>query len=180
MSCQPDHPYDQIAYSYGRHDRMDPSRSVPPNMRCNECKENMHYGMLPFEFLQLRGLMFEQQTGQDPSAWRDMLGRPIEKGSLVVYPAMSGRSAQIVLGEVLDIDMNRKRDPLSADELIRLKVGSHHGAPYSIKIQPMGSSRWKQHYGRWDPQKRQHDTDIRPVTLWANAPSVINVGYDAE
>lgn len=170
-----EHPFDKVAWIDERTDRQLQTR-VPSHVRCTECNLDYNWQINAEDFVQYRSGLFAAQTGEDPTPHRDMLYRVIETGSLVVYPAMSGRSAQIVLGEVVDIDMNRKRGPLSPDELARIQSRSHHGAPYSIKIQPMGSSRWKQHWGtRWT-KSGTINTGIKPVTLWANAPSVVVVG----
>lgn len=55
----------------------------------------------------------------------DWLGQPYGPGDLVLYPAGSGRSITMVIGEVLKVN----------------KSGS-------VSIRPIRSSRWKQHYGR--------------------------------
>lgn len=67
---------------------------------------------------------------------RDFLGQEYDVGDEVLYAAMSGRSATMILGEVVDIF----EAPASK--------WADSGKITKVKVQPLMSSRWKQHYGR--------------------------------
>jgi hypothetical protein len=55
----------------------------------------------------------------------DWLGREYRVGDLILYAATSSRSVQMILGRVVEMRDNG-----------------------NVKVQPLRSSRWKQHYGR--------------------------------
>lgn len=65
---------------------------------------------------------------------QDWLGNDLGVGDMVIYPAGSGRSITMVVGQI--VDFGQRRD----------WSGEEKTAP-TIKIQPLGSSRWEQHYG---------------------------------
>lgn len=92
----------------------------------------------------------------------DMFGTEITKGSMVVYPTLSGRSATLSYGEIVEVNPASKTNgPLSWDEMARR---SRCNQPDRIKVQPRPyTSRWKSSTG----------DDGKPVTLTANAPSVV-------
>lgn len=75
---------------------------------------------------------------------KDWLGNEYDVGDLVLYAAMSGRCVTMVLGRVLEIYQGpkygygyKRQDKLDDDE-----------KETKVKVQPLKSSRWKQHYGR--------------------------------
>lgn len=55
---------------------------------------------------------------------QDWLGKELNVGDKVLYPAGSGRSITMIIGEIVEFKDNG-----------------------SVRIQPLNSSRWKQHYG---------------------------------
>ncbi len=105
----------------------------------------------------------------------DFLGTPIEVGCVVVYPALSGRSTQMVEAEVLSFEV------LGQDAFEALH--EYHKAKWTpttltkVKVQPTGrSSRWKQHHSArsWDGEQMVPHTP-KPATLTANARSIVVV-----
>lgn len=175
------HPFDQISYMEQRTLRLsDPQVHVPSHVHCNVCGYDYNHEITPGEFVQYRADLFERQTDRDPNVVRDMFYQPLEIGSLIVYPAMSGRSAQIVSGEIVDLNMNRVRDPLSQDELNKMMANGRHGEPYSMKVLPSVSSRWRQHWNHRYVNGNMVKTPPKPVTLWANAGSAVLINIIEE
>jgi hypothetical protein len=75
---------------------------------------------------------------------KDFLGNEYGVGDKVLYAAMSGRSVTMVLAEVVRIfeapkygQAYEKVDELGPDD-----------KEIHVSVQPLSSSRWKQHYGR--------------------------------
>jgi len=123
---------------------------------------------------------------------KDFLGQEIAPGDLVLYPALSGRSCQMVLArfiggeaitqKVLDdfvSEVIRKgmrgydhktgtywNAPASTD-YVEQQIAAHHmvvGRLVRARVEGVSGSRWEQH-GRYSPKK--------PVTLTANAASIV-------
>lgn len=69
---------------------------------------------------------------------KDWLNQEYDVGDQVIYAAMSGRSVTMVLAEVVEIYQAKANSWDDEDDPKVTKV----------KVQPIGSSRWKQHYGR--------------------------------
>ena len=102
----------------------------------------------------------------------DFLGNPIEVGATVVYPAMSGRSCQLAVAEVLDFtarttaeyeEAKAKRGESWADSYARA------GELTRVRLIPTGkTSRYRQHYSAKFGKPKI-------VTLTANAPSIVVV-----
>ena len=82
---------------------------------------------------------------------KDWLGNDYGPGDTVLYAAQSGRSVTMVLGKVVSIN------ELIFDEaergFVRIEKASdtaiRNGAEHktTVTVQPLKSSRWKQHYG---------------------------------
>jgi hypothetical protein len=118
------------------------------------------------DFEQIREDLYKQQVGW-PVVWKDFLGNEIRVGSRVVYPVMSGRSAQMTEGVVEAIN-----PPTSGTTYFRGSIADRIDAPDRIKIMPTGrSARWNQYYSGTHGAKIQ-----KAVTLSANAASVVVVG----
>lgn len=106
--------------------------------------------------------MYRLQTGNQDIVYKDMFGTPLEVGSRVIYPVLSGRSCQLTEGMVVEINPPTRGSDYPAHRL---------DAPRRLKVLPTGrSSRWEQH-GRYG-------TDIKPVTLSANAESAVVLPLD--
>ena len=97
---------------------------------------------------------------------KDFLGNEYGVGDKVLYAAMSGRSVTIVLAEVVSITKHYR----NIDKWDWVKIGLDEEVPFRtrwnretrqdeptnerveteirVSVQPLNSSRWKQHYGR--------------------------------
>ena len=75
---------------------------------------------------------------------KDWLGREYDVGDLVLYAAMSGRSVTMVLGRVTKILVGPKYGYANypADKL------TEDDKETKVQVQPIKSSRWKQHGNR--------------------------------
>lgn len=114
------------------------------------------------DFVKQRELKLMHDEGKDASIKRDMFGIVIEVGSMVVYPTLSGRSATLSYGEVIEINPPTKA--YGADTWSAWSRRVRADAPDRIKVQPRPyTSRWKSWRG----------ADMKVVTLTANAPSVV-------
>lgn len=169
MSCK--HPFDRLVYSswFRQGGQVVHERVIT----CELCGELIHVGhhVTPQMFVEVRKVLFENQTHEDPDLWRDMFYRPIDVGSEIVYPALSGRSAQLVPGVILEMNPDRKDryyGPFTQEEKYEMMSKGRLGQPYKLKVQPVGSgSRWVQGYSK----------NQRAVTLSANAGSAVLVEF---
>lgn len=81
---------------------------------------------------------------------RDFLGNEYGAGDLVLYAAASGRSITMILGRVVSVSERQER---SYEELEEGKWGyvkkplldKDGNQMYSVRIQPLNSSRWEHH-----------------------------------
>lgn len=168
-----EHPFDQLTFS--RHGYANTNDDL---VFCKLCKGQLGGPMHVSDFLQLRIDIFQRQTGFAAAPCMDMFYRRFDVGDTVVYPAMSGRSAQLSSGVVEEINPNRKADPLTPEELMKIQARGRVGEPYSLKIQPTGmDSRWTQHYSQTWNSKTSSYQQVKPraVTLWANAGSAVPI-----
>lgn len=85
----------------------------------------------------------------------DFLGQEYGPGDLVIYGASGSRSINMVIGRVVDItekyyDINRfKWVPVPSDGVVPKKYqGKDSDLKTSVTVQPLRSSRWKQHSDR--------------------------------
>lgn len=69
---------------------------------------------------------------------KDWLGAELAVGDTVIYPAGSGRSITMVIGEI--VGFGERTEPRWN--------GEDDAVEPTIKVQPLRSSRWQQHYGR--------------------------------
>ncbi len=103
----------------------------------------------------------------------DFLGQPLAVGDRVVYPSMSGRSAQMAAGTVVELEVWTEADVRESfghydDRYLARQVAELTGRPSRMKVVPeTAGSRWKASY---QPQEGR-----RPVTLTANAMSAVRV-----
>ncbi len=94
---------------------------------------------------------------------KDWLGQEYDKGDRVIYAAGSGRSITMIIGEVVEIKVNG-----------------------NVRIQPLKSSRWKQHSARThsiDTRTgkridKYHDRNILSGGHYAENGTNIKVEYD--
>lgn len=154
-----EHPYDKLMKTY---------KGQRPNTVhltvCTACGDTPLGSADDFD--QLREDAYRDQVGW-PIRWKDFLGNEIKVGSIVVYPVMSGRSAQIAEGVVQAIN-----PPTTGDSYYRGGLANRIDAPQRLKIMPTGrSARWEQYYSG-----RYGDKVQKAVTLSANAASVVVVG----
>lgn len=123
---------------------------------------------------------------------KDFLGQEIAPGDLVLYPALSGRSCQMVLARFIDGTAVSQKDlddfiaeivrkgvrrynhqtatyydePASTDH-VNQQIKNRHmevGRLTKARVEGVSGSRWEQH-GRYSPK--------RPVTLTVNAASIV-------
>lgn len=135
---------------------------APSRMICREC--DWDYPVPDEEaYVRAREEKWCYETGNSSVIICDMFGMPIKKGSMVVYPTLSGRSATLSYGEVVEVNPPSKTypGPLSwYDQARRVRCN----APDRLKVQPRPyTSRWKKWQG----------DDAKVVTLTANAPSAV-------
>ncbi len=133
--------------------------------------------------------------------YTNFLGQEIRPGTRVVYPAGSNRSVQMAEATVLSFELStrasvearyggRRRRYVGRDsedqpvyETVPIQESEwlHRvGRPVKMRIQPTGrTSRWQQHWRT--REERENATPIKPVTLTANAESVVAIDEsDAE
>jgi hypothetical protein len=84
---------------------------------------------------------------------KDFLGNEYGEGDLVIYAAGSGRSITMIVGRVVKISQRTSKDycKLEGDKwgYRNVPVTDKEGNPvYSVRIQPLHSSRWEQHSSR--------------------------------
>lgn len=132
----------------------------PNQMLCLEC--GWRYEVKDAaDFVRQREIKLLRDEGKDASVKRDMFGNEIRVGSMVVYPHLSGRSATLSYGKVVEINPSTKSKWASGPEPERRPRAD---SPDKLKVQPMPyTSRWRSWRG----------DDAKPVTLSANAPSVV-------
>lgn len=112
------------------------------------------------DFVKQRELKYIRDEGKSPLVKRDMFGNEIKVGSMVVYPTLSGRSATLSYGKVIEINP-KTTSPNGWHEWAHRP---RCDVPDRLKIQPMPyTSRWKSWRGE----------DAKPVTLSVNAVSVV-------
>jgi hypothetical protein len=83
---------------------------------------------------------------------KDFLGREYEVGDTVVYGAMSGRSVNMVYGEVTDFYYVKRNDNYRWE---RTDLLEGEGIELRVKIQPLNAARWEQH------SKKEYWVDTR-------------------
>lgn len=158
------HPDHALQYVPGR-PFTTPAQMRPPTparMICGECDWSMEVRDCE-DFVKLREAKWK---GENPVTYfyADMFGNEIKVGSMVVYPTLSGRSATLSYGEVLEINPPTKAYGADTWENKARRVRCN--APDRLKVQPMPyTSRWRS----W----RSGNGDMKPVTLSANAPSAV-------
>lgn len=84
---------------------------------------------------------------------RDFLGNEYGPGDLVIYAAASGRSITMVIGRVVKVSERQERDYCEKVDgtwgYVRKPVLDKEGHQvYSVTVQPLNSSRWRQHNSR--------------------------------
>jgi hypothetical protein len=84
---------------------------------------------------------------------KDFLGNEYGEGDLVIYAAASGRCITMVIGRVVSISQRESRDyaerPDGTWGYFKVPVTDKDGNPvYSVRVQPLNSSRWEQHSPR--------------------------------
>lgn len=157
------HPYNSLKAGWEWRDYNGPNRAKTYDVKCmvKDCK---HVWPMPNEVECHNFIMdmYRLQTGNQDIVYKDMFGTPLEVGSRVIYPVLSGRSCQITEGMIVEINPPTRGTDSPASRL---------DAPKRLKVMPTGrSSRWEQH-GRYG-------TDIKPVTLSANAESAVVLPLD--
>jgi hypothetical protein len=90
---------------------------------------------------------------------KDFLGNEYGEGDLVIYGASGGRSINMIIGRVVSVKQRTTRDGTYDDagkyRYTQVPVTDKDGNPvYSVRIQPLHSSRWEQH----DPRTYYVDT----------------------
>lgn len=151
------HPDFAIQYAWSRQNGGDEHA-----MYCSECGWERPVRNAE-DFVKQRELKYLHDEGRDAATKRDMFGNEISVGSMVVYPSLSGRSATLSYGKVVEINPPTKA-VLYPDKWSTWARRPRADAPDRLKVQPMPyTSRWKSWRGE----------DAKPVTLSANAPSVV-------
>lgn len=154
--CQ--HPYNSLKADW---DRYNNNRTWSVKCMVKDCKREwpMPNDVEAQNFIMD---MYRLQTGNQDIVYLDMFGTPLEVGSRVIYPVLSGRSCQLTEGMVVEINPPTRGSDHPAHRF---------DAPRRLKVLPTGrSSRWEQH-GRYGQ-------DIKPVTLSANAESAVVLPLD--
>lgn len=124
----------------------------------------------------------------DPESFENWLGQTVSVGSVVAYPATSGRSCQLVEAVVVRFTLRTweeakdqhgkalyRWDPEQGKRVFnRIPPESewaHYvGQPTSVRLQPTGrTSRYGQHWTGW----RDNQKPSREVTITANATSLV-------
>ena len=148
-----DHPYNSLVSRRIMHSN-NLGGAMDWEVLCVTCKERFQF------FDQARAEefvlnMYRLQTGYQDVVVRDLFGTPIEVGSHIVYPVLSGRSTAIAEGHVLEINPPTRGTDAK---------GSRLDAPRRLKVQPTGrtSRNWYNRYG--------HE---KVITLSANAESAV-------
>lgn len=136
-----------------------------PQMWCQACRTVVMEVRDSEDFVQQREAKYLAETGNTSVIIADMFGTPIEIGSMIVYPSLSGRSAQMAYGEVVGINTASPPRYVWTDyRAARVRVDQ----PDSLKVIPVGTARWKKHYYSAPAGGSQ-----KPITLTANAPSAV-------
>lgn len=142
-------------YSYGTRVLSD------PYMYCGECDWKMPVQDAE-DFVRQREAKYLLDEGKDASIKRDMFGNEISVGSMVVYPTLSGRSATLSYGQVVEINPKTT----SSDGWSEWARRPRADAPDRLKVLPMPyTTRWKSWRAGRDGSK--------PVTLSVNAVSAV-------
>lgn len=77
----------------------------------------------------------------------DWQGQEYGPGDIVLYPAMSGRCVTMVKARVLDVYRVHRDDSYSWHR-VRDTATPDGDEQLRVKVEPVGSSRWKQHHGK--------------------------------
>lgn len=83
---------------------------------------------------------------------RDFLGNEYGPGDLVIYAAASGRSITMIIGRVVKVNERTETDyDYTGAGVLRTKkpmLDKDGNQLYSVTVQPLNSSRWRQHDSR--------------------------------